>query len=89
VWLDLANGQQASDNAGGYYNYLSNPFEATANPGSGFSSVTVPKYLAITQLGEPASSGRRPAGGGARPRGRVQLACVATQREVDGLAAMA
>ncbi|GBF91331.1 hypothetical protein Rsub_03651 [Raphidocelis subcapitata] len=62
VWLDLNNGKQAFQVAGNrYYNYLVNAFEATTAPAAGFAGVTVPKYLAITQLGYPYNwdSGRK------------------------------
>ncbi|GBF91323.1 hypothetical protein Rsub_03643 [Raphidocelis subcapitata] len=55
IWLNLNNGKQAFQSANNlYYNYVVNGFEATTAPVDGFASVTVPKYLAITQLGYPA-----------------------------------
>ncbi|GBF91319.1 hypothetical protein Rsub_03639 [Raphidocelis subcapitata] len=56
IWLNLNNGKQAYEAVGKkYYSYITNAFEATTAPVAGFASVTVPKYLAITQLGYPAA----------------------------------
>ncbi|GBF95351.1 hypothetical protein Rsub_07779 [Raphidocelis subcapitata] len=56
IWLNLNNGKQAYEAVGKkYYSYMTNAFEATTAPVAGFASVTVPKYLAITQLGYPAA----------------------------------
>ncbi|GBF91321.1 hypothetical protein Rsub_03641 [Raphidocelis subcapitata] len=56
IWLNLNNGKQAFQSANNlYYNYVVNGFEATTAPVDGFASVTVPKYLAMTQLGYPAA----------------------------------
>ncbi|GBF91261.1 hypothetical protein Rsub_03581 [Raphidocelis subcapitata] len=57
VWLGVNSaGQQAFQAAGNrYFNYMVNAFEATAQSRPGESSVVVPKYLAISQLGYPGS----------------------------------
>lgn len=55
VWLGTAGGQQAYQAAGGFYNYLANPFEATSPPQPVQGVSSIPKYLAVTQLGYPAA----------------------------------
>jgi hypothetical protein len=53
IWLDVTNGKQAFQATGNlYYNYMANALDASTAPSSGFASVTVPNYLAVTHLGE-------------------------------------
>ena len=54
IWLNVgSDGKQAFQSAGNrYLSYMTNAFEASIAPGSGWASVTPPKFLAVTQLGE-------------------------------------